>query len=371
MTLRDRHLVLFLTSGMSLAGWQEAGILARETAIYRRLRPELAGVTMVTYGGAADTALAGESGGFDAKINRLGLPQRFYAPYVARFWRPPVPAIIKSNQVSGSDLALAVARRCKLPFLCRLGYPYSLNSEAELGHDSAQARYARALEKQVFAGADLIAVTTPFIRDAYIERYQLPPAKVRVLPNYVDTDLFQPAGPGEAGEKRVAFVGRFSREKNLPALLEALAGLDAELWLIGSGPDEAALRAQVAAMGIRARFLGRLAHADVAKALRQCQVFALPSHYEGQPKVMLEAMAAGLAVLGTDVRGIRDVVRHDDTGLLCATDAASLRQGLRALLRDGGLRARLGRRAREQVLDEYALTRVTELELGLLRELAA
>ena len=90
-----------------------------------------------------------------------------------------------------------------------------------------------------------------------------------------------------------------------------------------------------------------------------------PSLYEGHPKTLIEAMACGAAVLATDVSGIRQVVRHGQTGWLTATDAAALREGIVTLLGDAALRERLGRQARRFVLEHYALDRIVAREYEL------
>src|SRR3546814_18364330 len=79
------------------------------------------------------------------------------------------------------------------------------------------------------------------------------------------------------------------------------------------------------------------------------RIFVLPSSYEGHPKTLLEAMACGAAVIGTDVPGIREVIEDGRTGLLCAPTAAALRDAIERLLSDEPLRRRLGGHARPQL----------------------
>jgi glycosyltransferase involved in cell wall biosynthesis len=102
--------------------------------------------------------------------------------------------------------------------------------------------------------------------------------------------------------------------------------------------------------------------------INRSAVFVLPSLYEGHPKALIEAMSCGVAVVGTDVDGIRDVIRHGETGLLCEPTTDALAATLNRVLSDAALRNRLGQAAREFVVREYSLERVVALELATLAE---
>jgi glycosyltransferase involved in cell wall biosynthesis len=81
-------------------------------------------------------------------------------------------------------------------------------------------------------------------------------------------------------------------------------------------------------------------------------------------------MACGVTVVGTDVDGIRDVISHEETGLLCLPTPERIAAALKRLLEDAALRDRLGRAAREFVVREYSLERIVEQELSLLAEVS-
>jgi glycosyltransferase involved in cell wall biosynthesis len=81
-------------------------------------------------------------------------------------------------------------------------------------------------------------------------------------------------------------------------------------------------------------------------------------------------MACGVAVLGTDVEGIRNVIRREETGLLCPPSPEGIAAALTRLLEDAPLREKLGRRAREFAIREYSLDRIAQQELALLAEVS-
>lgn len=370
--LSTSRLILFFTRGVSLRTWDEGGMLEREVALYRALRPHLRRITFVTWGDARDLDYGDRLGGIDIICNRWRLPGRLYAAALARLcpllWRGNV--IIKSNQVPGADVALRAARRARARFVARCGYLHSDFAERRHGRGSAEFRRAAALEGEVFPAADRVVVTTGEMRRTIIERYNVPEERTAVIPNYVETERFCPTCDRTGKPRRICFVGRFVEQKNLPALVEAVAGLGVQLVLTGKGHLERGLRASAARNGVSAEFVGNRPHNELPGLLNSCDLFVLPSHYEGHPKALLEAMACGLPAVGADVPGIRDVIRDGETGLLCGTDPAGIRSAVSRVLADADLRERLGRNAREYVVRNCDLGRVVEMELALLEGLA-
>jgi glycosyltransferase involved in cell wall biosynthesis len=165
-------------------------------------------------------------------------------------------------------------------------------------------------------------------------------------------------------------------EKGYPELLAAMARVDADLWVVGErlASDHAgSIAADIAAAEAdparapRIRFLGY--RADVPEILRAADAFVLPSHREGMPRSIIEAMLAGLPVVATDIRGSREEVVPGQTGLLVPVrDEAALAGALQALAADPGLRARMGAaglaRARELYVEDKVIARQMRL-LGL------
>ncbi|MEZ6069770.1 MAG: glycosyltransferase [Pirellulales bacterium] len=148
----------------------------------------------------------------------------------------------------------------------------------------------------------------------------LDPAGVVVIPNGVDCEAIRAAAPAALeqfgvadGRQVISYVGRIDAQKNVtwllataPTLLEQLP--DHDLLLVGDGPLRRECEAQCAAAGIadRVHFAGW--RADVAAVLCASELLVLPSLWEGMPNVVLEAMAAGIAVVANDVEGVREVL---------------------------------------------------------------
>ena len=165
-----------------------------------------------------------------------------------------------------------------------------------------------------------------------------------------------------------AIVSRLVRHKGYPELLAAWPAVpDAELWVVGArlssdhGDDMDALLH--ATPGVR-----RLGYrTDVAAVLAAADIFVLPSHFEGLPMSVIEAMLAGLPVVATNIRGPREQVVPGETGLLVTPGTvAPLAGALRTLAADPALRARMGAAGRARAVQLYDEARVVSRTLDLL-----
>jgi glycosyltransferase involved in cell wall biosynthesis len=211
--------------------------------------------------------------------------------------------------------------------------------------------------------------------DGYLRGFA-PRARVAVVPNSVPL----PPPPGGAAEQpgRILFLGQFGRAKGVYELLEAFAALlpafpEARLALGGQG-ELGAVRRRAAELGIEGQvvLLGWIEGPAKQAELERAAVFCLPSHAEGLPMAMLEAMAAGKAVVVTPVGGILDAVQDGDNGLLVAPgQVAQLAGALGRLLGDAGLRRRLGQRARATIAARFDAAVVTARISDIYRELIA
>ncbi|MFQ6100775.1 MAG: glycosyltransferase family 4 protein [Anaerolineae bacterium] len=264
----------------------------------------------------------------------------------------------------------ALAKACSgLPFVATYGYRY-----AEFIRPTRRwVSYflAIAVERLGLRMADGVIVTTPELAQ-YVDRWTSP-ERVHLIPNGVDTATFRPPARLPANDPPVAiFVGRLEPQKNLLALLEAVSAVgDLRLILVGDGSQRQALARRAQELGVTLELAGVVSYETLPIYLQQADLFVFPSHIEGHPKALLEAMSAGLPCVGTDVPGIRDLLQDGETGILCpGTDPASLAAGLRRLLADRTAAQEMGRRARALVEAEYDLSHLLQREVELLQRVA-
>lgn len=196
---------------------------------------------------------------------------------------------------------------------------------------------------------------------------RLPPGRLWTIPNGVDPGPIDVAPAADraslglaVGDRVALFVGRIDAQKGVSTLLDAWRRAlgdrpDWHLLVVGEGPERAALQRDEP----RIHWLGR--RGDVFGLLKVADMFVLPSLWEGMPNAVLEAMAAGLPVVGTRVEGTAELVVEGETGWLVAPgDAAALAAALTLAADDPAARARLGAAGRVRVESVYTMKRVTQ-----------
>jgi glycosyltransferase involved in cell wall biosynthesis len=201
---------------------------------------------------------------------------------------------------------------------------------------------------------------------------------IAVIPNGVDLKIFQEAKPlsrADLGYKEddilLVYAGRIALEKNLPFLLKSFAGVahtlpNTHLLLIGSGIQiyEEEIRNLVSELELtqRVRFTGRVAYDQLPAYLAMCNIFVTASITEVHPLSVIEAMGAGLPVMGIQSVGVGDIVQDGITGLLATHDLPAFTAKLTRLCLDPSLRAQMSASARE-ASSTYAIERTTKLML--------
>jgi glycosyltransferase involved in cell wall biosynthesis len=207
----------------------------------------------------------------------------------------------------------------------------------------------------------------------------IPEAKIRVIQNGIDVGAFgRPCDPalraqlsGGTNRPLVFTPARLHAQKGHTFLLEAAAQVpDAIFVLAGDGEERPRLEEQAGQLQIadRVRFLGN--RQDIPALMACCDLFVLPSLYEGLPLSVLEAMAAGRPVVATAVSGTPEAVIDGVTGLLVPpSDAASLSAAIRRVLSDPELADRIARAGRTAVAEKFSGGAMVSATAGLYEEL--
>jgi glycosyltransferase involved in cell wall biosynthesis len=218
-------------------------------------------------------------------------------------------------------------------------------------------------------------------------RYHLSRGAVIAIGNGADSQRFFPVAAddparlalrrelgADAATPVIAMIGRLVTEKGYPELFAAMRDVEAQLWVLGErlksdhAGSIAGLIEQVErdpVLSKRVRFLGY--RGDVPAVLRAADIFTLPSHREGMPRSIIEAMLSGLPVVATNIRGAREEVVNGTTGFLVPLgDVPALAQALRRLAMDSALRRRLGAAGLERARRLYDERKIIARQLTLL-----
>jgi len=220
--------------------------------------------------------------------------------------------------------------------------------------------------------------------DGTVRSYFLDHQRVHVVPNGISVEDYEDRDSQEArtslglGEGPILIcVGRLARDKGFGTAVEALARLqrnDVRLIVLGSGPELSRLERTAREAGVSARvdFLGSKPRAEVADHLAAADVFLFPTERdEAAPLVPLEAMAAGLPVVASDIGRGAELIESGKNGLLVPPGQVdSLAEAIDSLLADDALRRRMGQAARERISERYTIEAMTRKTVAVY-ELAA
>jgi glycosyltransferase involved in cell wall biosynthesis len=225
-------------------------------------------------------------------------------------------------------------------------------------YDARLTTFYRWIAPRAYASADVVFVLAPYLAEVARSRGA---RKVEVVPNGIDLhDLGLDAPPQtrpRSGPLRMLTVGRLSIEKGIEHLLAASrllsSEVDYELTIAGTGPLEVDLRNAAADLP-RVRFVGAVPRASLGPLYRDHDLFVTATLNEAFALVVLEALACGLPVIGTDIDALRAVVSEGENGLLVApADPRALAEAIERLARDETLRLSLAANAHASVLPRY------------------
>ncbi len=252
-------------------------------------------------------------------------------------------------------------------------------------HCFVEMAYTRSmrLKQRVFAaGIHRYVAVSHTLASRLSQTFRIPAHKLRVVLNGIPSARFdRPANgvlraalSGATQRPIILTIARLDRQKGQCYLLQAASRIPEALFVLaGDGPDRARLEAQARELGVYNRivFLGH--RQDIPDLLAACDVFVLPSLWEGLPLAVLEAMAAGRPVIATEVDGTGEAVTHGETGLLVPpADPAALADAIRTILCDSQLAQRLAAAGQSRAWRDFSVEtmvgRITDIYAELLDE---
>ena len=226
--------------------------------------------------------------------------------------------------------------------------------------------------------ADAVVAVSEAVRQRFSAQAHVAPARIDVIHNGIDVEPYERQPDREAARRHlgwavdrpvVTIVGVLRPGKAHDVLLQAVPAVraafpDVRVKIVGGGELAPPVMQTVASLGETVEILG--ARSDVPEILAATDVVVQASHSEGLPTVMMEAGAAGRPVVATDVGGTRDIVVHDETGILVGRgDSDALARGIVRLLGSPCVAAEMGQRARARILATFSLLAQAEATAAL------
>ncbi|MFT8675371.1 MAG: glycosyltransferase family 4 protein [Acetobacter sp.] len=298
-----------------------------------------------------------------------------------RLIRREKPDLVHAHMPISGILARLAAKLCGVPCIAYTCHGFLFNQPGSL------PRRALSLMLEILCGhvTDLyMTVSREEARDA--RRLHIHPKPI-AIGNGRDSAVFHPDPAARQRIRRelgtnaatpvIIAISRLVRHKGYPELLEAMRDVpDAELWIVGErlasdhGTDLGDYLDQGQRhLGNRLKILGY--RTDIAALLAAADIFTLPSHFEGLPMSIIEAMLTGLPVVATDIRGPREQVEHARTGLLVPPGTSRpLAAALNALVSDPQKAAAMGAMGREKALAQFEERHIIGRTVQLLAQIA-
>lgn len=363
--LKDKTLALFFSRGVSLKIWHDIGMMDREVAIYNEFSRYFKRIYFFTYGGDEELEfnnyLADNIKIVPKKCISNNLLYSMLIPFVHRKILKNVD-ILKTNQMSGAWSAVLTKLVHRKKLVVRTGFMLSIFF-AKRNPKSKRKWLIKSIERIAYKFANAI-ITSSQTNFEYVEQKYHPSVTHVLIPNYVETNIFKPMDVATQ-KGSICFIGRLTQQKNLFALLEALAGLPYSLSIIGSGEQGEQLKEFARKKQVNVSFLGNIPNHELPKILNEHELFVLPSLWEGMPKTLLEAMSCGLPVIGVKADGTREVIEHGSNGILCNADSVSIRQAIISLMKKEDVKKSIGINARKTIKERFSLGKLAGEELKL------
>jgi teichuronic acid biosynthesis glycosyltransferase TuaC len=267
----------------------------------------------------------------------------------------------------GGHAAMLLSKELNIPYVVSV---HGLDAYSTNQVHGRAGEWCRRISARVFRAAGKVVCISEHVREQVLAGGGK--VSTSVVYNGADPELFSPAPEEISTFPSIVSIGNLISIKGHDVLIRAVAAVspahpDLTLAIVGHGPERARLSALVRELGIadRVRFLERVPRREVARLLRNCTLFALPSRYEGLGCVYLEGMSAAKIVIGCHGQGIDEVIRHGSNGWLVAPDnVEQLAASLSTLLGNAMLREYIGGQARQTILNGFTLIHQAE---GLLR----
>ncbi|MCG8462337.1 MAG: glycosyltransferase family 4 protein [Holophagales bacterium] len=302
--------------------------------------------------------------------------------WLARLFRRPSgrAKLVATLQVSYSE-----ERRMVQPLLVD-GQTVSFPTADEWDFANRRAPMHSLLGKLTVRLADAVVAPSEETKRELIRDYKA--RNPKVIRNGIDVEAVAPEVPDRselpADQPVVLYVGRIRTRKAVAVLLHAFRTVlarypAARLRIVGGGEQLDALRAllqkwqrEEPALGKSVEITGPLPREETWKHYAEAEIYCLPSLYEGFPLAILEAMAAGLPVVATDVSGNPEAVDDGATGLLVPRlDSAELAEALCKLIADPARRRRMGLAGREKVERDFDIQKIAGEYVKLWQDLLA
>ncbi len=314
-----KKILLLFTYNVSIKDWDNNGSLEREKKYYNHLSKYF-DITFLTFGDKSD--LKYQKKFKNIKIKTIFKKRRnfifnffsslFFVIKSKKFFQNY--QIIKTNQMWGSWIGVLAKILHKNKLYIRCGYELYKNSILEKNHFLKNYLYF-LISFIAYNKSDCIVVTTSKIKKFVITKFKIK-KKIHVVPNFIDLKKFKPKKNKKKFRNKILSIGRLEKEKNHRMIINAIANQKISLDIIGKGTLKNELTNLSIQNRVNVKFIDRVDNNKLPEFISKYPIYVQTSNYEGNPKTILEVMAVGVPIIGTNVDGINDLIKSNYNGYL-------------------------------------------------------
>ena len=315
------QVILIFTYGVSLKDWNESGLLDREILIYKELIKKYnIKFTFLTYGTDEDEKLLTENNISIIPIYKIIKKSKFkFLNYIKsilitfklRKYLKDID-LIKTNQLNGAWLGIILKYLLKKPLYVRTGY--NIHEFKSLQNSRFYIiLFYKYLTKLAYFSCDIFSITSQVDKEK-IALLTQNSAKLKVIKNFVP-DVSEKDNKKRISD-RLFSVGRLESQKNYTSVIKILKNSAFGLDVVGSGTLKNELINISENSGVSLNFIENLNNSDLLKLYKKYKYFILNSDYEGNPKVVIEALANGCMVICKDNLNVRELIINNKNGFL-------------------------------------------------------
>ncbi len=372
-----KTLCLFFSNDTALLDWKKAGILVREINYYKKFLKKNYNLIFLTFGDEKDK-----------KIDLIPKDRIKIIPIYEKFSKPKnfilrnlynivVPTLllrkekfqfIKVNQLSSGLSGMIASIFLNKKIFYRIGWEPNILYKKVKSNIKSRIIY-KFLSFIVYNFGKRFSVSSHEIQN-YISKNTVFNRKrkyISVVENFVDTNSFLKLKKKKFN-RRVLLVSRLSKEKNIKFLIKAIKETNIKADIIGSGIEKKNLIKFAKENKVQVRFLGKKNYKDLPKYFNSYYVYVICSKNEGNVKSLLEAMSCQLICVGTNVNGIKNIIKNNKTGLI-VDNPLDLRSKLIKIFNNINKYKYLGISSRKRVLKLNSISHFLNQEMKILNSL--
>lgn len=365
--------IILFTYGISLVNWQDTGLLNRELKIYERLATKYnLTFKLLTFGDESDLDIAIPSERIEivpiytfikkSKIETINYIKSLFIGFQFKKLSIDKYSTIKTNQLWGAWIGIVLKLASRSRLIVRTGYDL-LTFKTLQKKNPYKIFLFKVLTRISLKYSDCYVVTSN--RDKEFLQLLFPKYKNKliVIKNYVEITQQK----NLLNNEKIISVGRLEKQKNYEYLIKEISNSNWSLDIVGEGTQKESLNQLIKDHKSNTNLIGAMDNTNLLKKLTEYKLYVSSTLYEGNPKSILEAMAAGCIVIAPNVIGVAEIIDHGVNGFLYELKENELSNFLKSV-NDYKL-DEISKMAKRYILENHDINIISEKEYSLYAKL--